>query len=565
MVHSHKVLNIPTHNLRLSHTLAKELGISKVLAQVLVNRGIKNTKEAGEFLNIKLDHLLNPDTFTDMSRAVARVRQALKNKEKVMVSGDYDVDGITSLTLVTEVLSGMGVDVMHYMPHRVKEGYGLNKNIIDAARRKGVKLLITVDCGTSNHREIKELNSHNIDTIITDHHQPLNEDLPQALSIINPKTKESGYAYKELAGVGVAYKFCQAVSGKKLFEELDLVSLGTIADVVPLTGENRIIAKEGLARLANTRRQGLKALMEVSGIQGKPTNSTSVSFILGPRLNASGRMDTAELALKLLKSKDYAEALELAKSIDGFNRQRQKVEGQILEEAEAIISRDVNFKEHNIIVIAKEDWHPGVLGIVASKLADRFYRPSIVISMTEGLCKGSARSIKNFHLFDALSECRHLLEAFGGHAHAAGLVISKDSIAEFRQAINKFAKTKLELKDLLPALDVDMELKLSDLNEDVATELEALEPFGASNPEPMFFTRSLRLKGEPQVLGRNPLKFWVTDGEVTHQAIGFGMGGLKDSISVSKEFDMVYTPRIDSWRGDDSIILEAKDLYVRGR
>jgi len=565
MVHSHKVLNIPTHNLRLSHTLAKELGISKVLAQVLVNRGIKNTKEAGEFLNIKLDHLLNPDTFTDMSRAVARVRQALKNKEKVMVSGDYDVDGITSLTLVTEVLSGMGVDVMHYMPHRVKEGYGLNKNIIDAARRKGVKLLITVDCGTSNHREIKELNSHNIDTIITDHHQPLNEDLPQALSIINPKTKESGYAYKELAGVGVAYKFCQAVSGKKLFEELDLVSLGTIADVVPLTGENRIIAKEGLARLANTRRQGLKALMEVSGIQGKPTNSTSVSFILGPRLNASGRMDTAELALKLLKSKDYAEALELAKSIDGFNRQRQKVEGQILEEAEAIISRDVNFKEHNIIVIAKEDWHPGVLGIVASKLADRFYRPSIVISMTEGLCKGSARSIKNFHLFDALSECRHLLEAFGGHAHAAGLVISKDSIAEFRQAINKFAKTKLELKDLLPALDVDMELKLSDLNEDVATELEALEPFGASNPEPMFFTRSLRLKGEPQVLGRNTLKFWVTDGEVTHQAIGFGMGGLKDSISVSKEFDMVYTPRIDSWRGDDSIILEAKDLYVRGR
>lgn len=563
MAYSHKVLNIPHHNATLAHTLSKELGISKVLSQLLINRGIKTAKEAEAFLNTKLTNLLNPHTFSGMPVAVKRIRQALDKKEKVMVYGDYDVDGITSTTLVTEVLAGMGLDVTHYLPHRVKEGYGLNKNIIDIAQQKKVKLLVTVDCGTSSHHEIKELNKHGIDVIVTDHHQPVGRDLPAALSVINPKAHNSGYAYKELAGVGVAYKFCQAVSGKHLFEELDLVCLGTIADVVPLVGENRIIAKEGLGRLSKTRRHGIKALMEVSGIQGKPVNSTFVSFILGPRLNASGRMDTAESALKLLKSKDYTEALELAKSIDGYNRQRQKVEGKILEEAEAIISRDVNFKEQNIIVIAKEDWHTGVLGIVASKLADRFYRPTIVISMTDGLCKGSARSIKNFHLFEALSECRHLLEGFGGHAHAAGLVISKNSIEEFKIAINRLAKEKLELKDLLPALDVDMELSLADLNEDVARELEALEPFGADNPEPLFFTRSLRLKGEPQVLGKNTLKFWVTDGKATHQAIGFGMGGFRDSISGSKEFDMVYTPRIDSWRGDDSIILEAKDLFFR--
>jgi len=563
MNYSHKILNIPTHNLRLQHTLTKELGISKVLAQVLINRGIKNAEEADEFINTKLDHLLSPHTFQGMAPAIARIRQALKDKEKVMVFGDYDVDGITSLTLVTEVLSKMGLDVTHYLPHRVKEGYGLNKNIIDIARGKKVKLLVTVDCGTSNHREIKELKKHHIDVIVTDHHQPQEGELPEALSIINPKVHKSGYAYKDLAGVGVAYKFCQAISGKTLFEELDLVSLGTIADVVPLTGENRIITKEGLRRLSSTRRQGLKALMEVSGIQGKPMNSTFVSFILGPRLNASGRMDTAESSLKLLKSKDYGEAMELAKCIDAHNRQRQKVESKIMDEAEAIISRDVNFKEHNIIVIAKEDWHPGVLGVVASKLADKFCRPSIVISLTENLCKGSARSIKNFHLFDALSECRHLLEAFGGHAHAAGLVISKNSIEEFRRAINRIAKEKLELKDLLPALDVDMELKFSDLNEDLAVELAALEPFGASNPEPLFFTRGLKLKGEPQVLGRNTIKFWVTDGEVTHQAIGFGMAGFKDSFARTKAFDMVYTPRIDSWQGDDSIILEAKDLFFR--
>ena len=253
----------------------------------------------------------------------------------------------------------------------------------------------------------------------------------------------------------------------------------------------------------------------------------------------------------------------MAKAIEAHNRQRQKIENKIMEEAEAIINKDINFKEHKIIVIAKEDWHPGVLGIVASKLADRFYRPSIVISLSEDLCKGSGRSIKNFHLFDALSECRHLLEDFGGHAHAAGLVIPKDSIQDFRESINRLAKEKMALGDLLPALDIDMELGLSDFDENDIAELQALEPFGAHNPEPLFLSRNLKIKGEPQVLSRNTLKFWVSDAQATYQAIGFGMSSLKDNFGCAGLFDMVYTPRIDNWQGEDSVILEAKDLFFR--
>lgn len=562
-MHAHKILNIASCQTRLQNTLSQELGLSKILAQILANRGIKTKEEAEKFLNVKIDHLLDPYSFLDMPKAVSLIRQAAGNKEKVMVCGDYDVDGITSTALLELTLSKIGLDVLHYIPHRIKEGYGLNKNILHFAEQKKIKLLITADCGINNHEEIKELRRNHIDVIITDHHEPLNSDLPQANSVINPKVKNSRYQYRDLAGVGVAYKLCQAVTEEKLFEDLDLVSLGTIADVVPLTGENRIFAKEGLIRLSQTKKTGLKALIEASGIKDKKITSSFVSFILGPRLNASGRMDSAEIALNLLMSEKQTEAEGLAQIIEAHNRQRQKIEGKVLEEAEALIDREVNFKDHKIIVIAKEGWHPGVLGIVASKLVDKFYRPAIVISLNYDLCKGSARSIKNFHLFQALSECKHLLEDFGGHAYAAGLVIAKDSIEDFKKSINRLAKEKLVLADLLPSLDIDMELALSDLNEPAIAELEALEPYGTGNPEPLFYTRNLKIKGEPQVLGRNTLKFWVTDGDTTYQAIGFGLGGFRDSLLNADVFDLVYTPRMDNWQGEENILLETKDIFFR--
>lgn len=562
-MHSHKILNIASPNISLQDSLRKELSISRILAQVLVNRGIQCSHEAEKFLNAKPEHLLDPYSFSDMHKAVDLIKELHRKRERIMVFGDYDVDGITALALVKETLHRKGLDVLHYLPHRIREGYGLSKNILHIAKQKDIKAIITVDCGISNHKEIEELRRHNIDVIITDHHEPAGKDLPPASSIINPKVKDSNYKFRDLAGVGVAFKFCQALSNSMLLEDLDLVSLGTIADSVPLRGENRIIAKEGLARLSQTKRLGLRALIEKAGIQNRKFNSTFINFILAPRINASGRMDSAEASLNLLMSETKEEADRLAKILEAHNRERQKIENKILEEAEDLINKEINFKEHKIIVIAKENWHQGVLGIVASKLADKFYRPAIVISVDENLCKGSARSIKNFHLFNALKDCRRFLNAFGGHSHAAGLVITRDNIEDFKQNINRLAHQRLSLEDLLPSLDIDMELPFSELNEGIIQELEKLEPFGAGNPEPLFYTRNLKLKGEPQVLSRDTLKFWAADGSVIYQAIGFGMSSLKDNFTHAHYFDLVYTPRIDSWQGNESIILEVKDIFFR--
>ncbi|MBM3255705.1 MAG: single-stranded-DNA-specific exonuclease RecJ, partial [Candidatus Omnitrophica bacterium] len=491
------------------------------------------------------------------------IEKAYRQSQGVMLFGDYDVDGITSLALLKGTLNRMGVKASHYIPHRIKEGYGLSKDIVTVAKQRNVKLLITVDCGTNSHQEINELRRNNIEVIITDHHEQSQEGNSGASAIINPKLKGSSYKYRELAGVGVAYKLSQAIAKEVLAEELDLVSLGTIADIVPLTGENRIIAKEGLQRLSLTKRLGLKALMENSGIVGKKMSSTSVSYILAPRLNASGRMDSAEIALNLLMSEEKEEAATLASLVEGYNRQRQKVESKILEEAQAIIDKEVNFKEHKIIVIAKEDWHQGVLGVVASKLADRFYRPTILISLSDELCKGSGRSIKNFHLFQALLECKDSLSSFGGHSHAVGIMIAKDNIEDFKDKINQLAKQRLKLEDLIPSLDIDMELTLADLGEGLAREIESLEPFGKGNPEPLFYTRNLKLRGEPQVLSRYTLKFWVSGGNNTYEAIGFGLSNLKESLVNSDYFDLVYTPQIDSWQGEEGVILEVKDIFFR--
>lgn len=560
---THKVLRIATPHVSLQNQFSKELGISKVLAQVLINRKITTVAAAEKFLNPSIADLSSPHLFSDMPKAISLVKKAQENKEKVMVFGDYDVDGITSTVLLKTTLEAMGLDVLHHIPHRITEGYGLNKEIINFASKNQVKLMVTADCGIINHKEIQGLRQANIDVIVTDHHEPQNSGLPGASCIINPKVKHSGYPFRELAGVGVAYKFAQAVSNSLLADDLDLVTLGTIADSVPLTGENRIIAKEGLFRLPQTKRLGLRAMIENAGIENKKFTSTYVSFIIAPRLNASGRMANAEVSLRLLMSQSAGEAQNLAKELEKFNRERQKVEGKILEEAEALINHQVNFKDHKVIVIAKEDWHQGVLGIVASKLADRFYRPAIVISINENLCKGSARSIENFHLFDALMDSKELLDSFGGHAHAAGLLITKDNIDEFRKSINKLASDRLDLEDLLPGTDIDLELNFADLNEGLVKELERLEPFGMANPEPLFYTRGLRLKGEVQLLNRGTLKFWATDAVTTRQIIAFGMSSLKDSLLQADSFDLIYTPKIDSWRQEESMILEAKDIFFK--
>ncbi len=335
----HKILKIARPHRQLQDTLSKELGISGILAQVLINRGINTPAKAERFLHVTISNFHDPFLFRQMPKAVARIKKARLDKERVMLFGDYDTDGVTSIALLKETLHKIGIESLHYLPHRVKEGYGLSKNIAQLCRSQEIKLLITADCGTSNHKEIVELKRNGIDTIITDHHEPSCARLPAAEAIINPKEESSGYKYRELAGVGVAYKLCQALSGSQLLEELDLVSLGTIADSVPLTGENRIIAKEGLSRMAQTSRAGLRVLIDNAGIKNRKFNSTYVSFILSPRINASGRMDTAETSLKLLLSRTEEEAGRVAKVIEGHKRQRPEGEKKNFEGGAGVIQR----------------------------------------------------------------------------------------------------------------------------------------------------------------------------------------------------------------------------------
>ena len=561
---STKILNIAAPDPVLSKSLSYELGISAVIAQLLINRGIKTCVDAEKFLSPKLAHLLDPFSFPDMPLAVNFIKKAVKNKDKILVFGDYDVDGVTSLALVENSLKSLGAQVSHYIPHRVNEGYGLSKNICRICRDKGIKLLVTVDCGTNSSALVKELRENKIEVVITDHHEQSDSaSQDHASAIINPKLKNSNYKFRDLAGVGVAYKLCQALTGKPLEEDLDLVCLGTIADSVALSGENRVIARQGLKGIAETKRLGLRTLINSSGIKDKAITPESVSFILGPRLNASGRLDSAEIALDLLTTSDPEEAQRLSKLVESFNRQRQKIESNILQEAQDLIDKEVNFKQHQVMVVAKEGWHLGVLGIVASKLADRFYRPAILISIQDGLCRGSGRSIENFHLFNGLMECESLLDNFGGHSHAIGMVIPQENIAEFRRKINDFARQTLNFQDLVPSINCDMELNLGDLNREFIRDLEKLEPFGQGNSQPLFYSRGLRLKGSPKLYSRDTLKFWVPDGEVTYSAIGFGMGGLLESLVNSEGLDLVYRLKIDSWNGSESLLLEVEEMFLK--
>jgi len=556
----HRIWNIHKPAVHKQEYLSRELDISPILAALLLNRGIESPQEALVFLKPQLSFLHDPALLPDMPLAIKRLEQARARKEKVMLFGDYDVDGLSAVAILETRLEKLGFLLLHYVPHRIKEGYSLNKEAIKFAVAKNVKLLITVDCGITSHEEIRELNRLGIDVIVTDHHQPSREDIPEALAVINPKRKDSQYPYKHLAGVGLAYKFAQCFMQDYLEDDLDLVLLGTLADMVPLNGENRILVKIGLRHFARTPRPGIRALMQAAALKSKNISTQTINFILAPRLNASGRVDSAIHSLELLLTGSEKRAKELAELLCLYNKERQKIEKNILEEAEDLIGKEINFKEHNVIVLAKEGWHQGVLGIVASKITDRFSRPTVVISLSDDLCKGSARSVKNFHIFDALCDCKELLASFGGHQHAAGLIIQKENIHKFKNRLNHLAKEKMLLEDLLPSLDVDMELSFLELNVELIEDILLLEPFGPANPEAVFLTKNLRLKGEPQILGRQTLKFWCSDGKLTYPAIAFGMAHLYDSLMRAKSFNLLYRPILDDWRDENSILLEVRDI-----
>ncbi len=554
--------------------LARTLQISPVIAQILISRGLTKPDEAKRFISPDLNGFHNPFLLKDLDKAIARIKLALDKKEKILIYGDYDVDGTTSIVLLMRALSPYTSNLIYYIPHRLIEGYGLSKGGIEFAKAEGVKLIITADCGISAVEEIKDANSSGIDVIVTDHHEvPIamgEVNLPPALAIINPKQPQCQYPDKNLAGVGVVMKLIQGLreqgySAIDFNTILEFAALGTIADIVPLIGENRIIARYGLEQLQKTQNIGLKALIEVCGLEGKKINSGDIGFKLGPRINAMGRLEDAKLVINLFLTDSRQEAEKIANTLDKHNQRRQKIQEDIFDEAVQSITRE---QDKNVLVMANDNWHSGVIGIVASKIVDKYYRPTILISCSNGLGKGSGRSIPNFNLLNALIQCDDLLESYGGHEQAAGLTILTDKIDEFRERINDYAQGILPKIDLQPSLDI-FEIQLKDISFELINEVEdLLSPFGIGNPRPIFSTNALEVLGEPMIVGSNHLKMRVKDSShKVIEAIGFNMGdkitaarqaALRDSDSIA----LAYVPQINIWQERQSLQLNIKDIKL---
>lgn len=557
-----KIWRIRESEIALMDELAAALGTSGLFAQLLISRGIRCAPEARAFLAAEMSDLHDPFLMSGMHTAVERLRSAIAKKDPIFIATDFDVDGVTSCAILEPVLRGLGGIVRHYVPHRLKNGYGLNEEAVCLAGEFGAKVFISLDCGITAVEEVAGLRKLGIDVIIVDHHEPPAEKIPDAYAILDPKQKTCGYPFKDLASVGLVFKLAQALEIPSVFDYIELVALGTVADVAPLKGENRIFVKHGLDALNKTNHRGLRALMEVAGIKGKKISTRSISFVLAPRLNASGRMDSAAASLELLLAKDASGADELARGLNEHNRQRQRVEEQVLSEAMNLIEREVNFKEDFIIVLAQEDWHPGVLGIVASKIADRFYRPAIVISLKDEWGRGSARSVHHFHIYEALVQCEEFLKEYGGHRCAAGLTIARRNIRGFKERLNAFAREKFRRDFAGPVLDVDAQIPLGLINENLLDAVDGLSPFGEGNPKPVFATRGLVVKSKPVLMGRNSLKFWVSDGDLTYEAVGFGMGDFFDIAAPGQRLDVAYSLGRDDWEQHNPIKLEIKDLKI---
>jgi len=548
--------------------LAQEVGISPIVAQVLLNRGITSPEKAREFLSAPLTNIHDPLLMEDMDKAVARLNKAISAQEPILIYGDYDVDGMSATALLLIFLRKLGAKVGYYIPRRLQEGYGLNKALLKQAASKGFKLIFTVDCGIAAREEVAAGGRYGLDFIISDHHEPL-EELPPALAILNPKRKDCAYPYSELAGVGVAFKVVQALgaargySGNKWWRQyLDLVALGTVADVVPLRGENRILVKYGLQALEKSERVGIRALLEVAGLAGRELKPGHIGFNLGPRLNACGRLSRADSGVKLLVTSDRKQAEELAQDLDRENRRRQDIETAILAQARAQLEKKIDLNKDRVIVLGALDWHPGVIGIVASRLVELYYRPTLLIAFRGGKGRGSARSIPGFHMFDALCRCDDLLLKFGGHEQAAGFSLAEDKLPAFRQRLNEVAWEWLREEHLHPVQPIDMEVKMADLDFALLSSLEALAPFGMGNPQPVFACRQAELTGCRGVGKEGAhLKLRVQQDGHGLDGIGFRLGKLVPALREHRRgVDLAFALERNHWQGRTSLQLVIRDL-----
>lgn len=557
----------------LQKALAASLNISPLTSQILINRGISDLEQAGRFLSSTLSDLHPPFEMKGMRAGVERVVEAIRRNEKIAIYGDYDVDGITATSILLFFLKEVGSDVTYYIPDRIREGYGLNPHAVRKLSERGVTLLITADCGISNHQEVGLAKELGMEVIVTDHHE-VPDVIPPACAVINPKQPGCLFPFKHLAGVGVAFNVIVALRSKlrdegfwdgsdmpNLKEYLDLVALGTIADVVPLVDENRIFVKYGLIELTESRKPGIAALKEVSGLNGAPIKTDTVGYRLAPRINAAGRVGKGEDGVRLLTATNYDDAIEIAKLLDEENRERQGLEENILKEALDMIDSKPSMRNKRSIVLASEGWHPGVIGIVASRIAEMYYRPTILISLKEGMGKGSARSIHSFMLYDGLKECSHLLDAFGGHEYAAGISLKAEKIETFKDEFEKVAAAKLSDNDMMPEIEIDATLNLKEITEGLISEIESLAPFGEANPEPLLCSTDLGVF-DCRVVGSNHLKLKVKQDGIIRDAIGFGMADGLSDLDVAKCLNIVFIPQINLWNGGKSIQLKLKDVKI---
>lgn len=562
-----KIWQIREKNKDKTEYLAKEMGISKVLAQLLINRGLEDLEKAEYFLKGNLDNLTSPFEIAGVRPAIERVRKAIHDKEKIVIYGDYDVDGIAGTSLLVETLKILGARVDFYIPDRLEEGYGLNLAALQQLATEKVDLVITVDCGIASHLEISKGQELGLEFIVTDHHLP-SEELPPCI-VINPTLEKKEVNWQGLAGVGVAFKLVQglledilgsSLGRKKAFEFLDLVALGTIADIVPLKGENRILVKYGLVEMAKGKRLGINKLCEVSKINLQTIAAGQVGFGLAPRLNASGRIGNPGLGVQLLLSQQEKEAEEIALKLNSENQNRQSIEAKITQDAIHMVE-NMDLDKEQCIILMSPDWHPGVIGIVASRLVEKYYRPTILLTIANGVLKGSGRSIPGFHLYEALSHCQNLLENFGGHSQAAGLSLTPENLAAFRTKINRLASSILKEEDLIPAILLDGEINLEEVNFQLLEEISQLEPFGASNPEPLLAYRRGEIKDYRQVgNGGKHLKLRVKAGDSYWDGIGFNLASHLEIVASQEPVDLAFALDKNHWQGKTELQLILKDL-----
>lgn len=547
--------------------VAAALGVHPVVAQVLVNRGHGTPEQARRFLDASLEHLTDPDQMIDVPRAADRLAAAVRDGDPITIYGDYDADGVTATAILLRGLAALGARAGFYIPSRFTEGYGLNHAALSRIAAGGGRLVVTVDCGVTAVDEVAQAKPGGLDVIIVDHHEPAAE-LPPAVAVVDPKRADVTAGFREFCAAGLAFQLLRAVRGRlgrpDLPEDLlELAALGTIADVVPLVGDNRILARAGLARMAGTGIIGLGALIRVAGLTGAVT-AHHVGFSLGPRLNAAGRLGDASVAVRLLTTDDPAEAEAIAARLDEENRQRRALCDQILGEAVERVERD-GLRDAPAIVLARDGWHAGVIGIVASQLVERYHRPAVIIALDGEVGKGSARSIEPFHMVDALGECADVLQRFGGHAMAAGLTVETGRVEEFARRFAAVAAGRLTTDDLVPSIHVDAEVRLADVTDAVARQLQLMAPFGSGNPEPVLAARGLHAVTTRVMSDGLHLGLGVTDGEAYAEAVGFRLGDASELLAFTRaRLDLAFTVGIDRWNDRERVQLMLRDLATPG-